>query len=196
MKANRKRIKLMRSVAIASCVAGLAAPSMAGAMPLPPDPHSSSSNPASASTAPITGGRTIAVSHENGATVRVVKPTNFGADSVSSQSKTISSASGPAMTPAGSKYANAWAAYTRNQSSAAYVLPATHTTDVQSSPPGSTPVAAPSEVVREVHTVTNDNEHTLAIVLASAALGIALLGTGYALTRVALVQRRMIGSSS
>ena len=44
--------------------------------------------------------------------------------------------------------------------------------------------------------MTNDNEHTLAIVLASAALGIALLGTGYALTRVALVQRRMIGSSS
>ena len=105
MKANRKRIRLMRSVAIASCVAGLAAPSMAGAMPLPPDPHSSASNPAPASTAPVTGGRTIAVSHENGATVRVAKSTDFGADSVSSQSKTISSASGPAMTPAGSKYA-------------------------------------------------------------------------------------------
>lgn len=194
MKANRKRIRLMRSVAIASCVAGLAAPSMAGAMPLPPDPHSSSSNPTPAATAPVTGGRTIAVRHENGA---AIQPKDFGADSMSSQSKTIASSSGPAMTPAGSKYAQAWAAYTRNHSTAqAFVLPATHTTDVQSSPPGSTPVSAPSQVVREVHTVTNDNEHTLAIVLAAAALGIALLGTGYALTRVALVQRRMIGSSS
>ena len=152
MKANRKRIKLMRSVAIASCVAGLAAEHRRCDAAAPRSALELL-EPGSASTAPITGGRTIA-----GATRTAPRSASqadgLRADSVSSQSKTISSASGPAMTPAGSKYANAWAAYTRNQSSAAYVLPATHTTDVQSSPPGSTPVAAPSEVVREVPTVT------------------------------------------
>jgi hypothetical protein len=166
---------------------------MAGAMPLPPDPHSSASNPAPASTAPVTGGRTIAVRHENGATVRVAKSTDFGADSVSSQSKTIASGQAfilPATHQTDVQSGNAPA------SKQPFVLSAAHQTDVQSSPPGSTPVSASPQVVREVHTVTNDNEHTLAIVLASAALGIALLGTGYALTRVALVQRRMIGSSS
>jgi hypothetical protein len=193
MKANRKRIRLMRSVAIASCVAGLAAPSMAGAMPLPPDPHSSSSNPAPAATAPVNGGRTIAVRHENGAASRGAQPTNFGADSVSSQSKTSGSGQAfilPATHQTDVQSGNAPA------SPQPYVLSPAHTTDVQSSPPGSTPVSASPQVVREVHTVTNDSEHTLAIVLAAAALGIALLGTGYALTRVALVQRRMIGSSS
>jgi hypothetical protein len=196
MKASRKRIKLMRSVAIAGCLAGLAAPSFAAAMPLPGDPPSSpaTSDTTSAPTqkAPVNGGRTIAVRHENQSSSRVglapvllhphgrpvLAPTNGRSFVLASNHTTDTQSSA------------------RSGAQQAYVLPASHTTDVQSSPPGSTPVSTPSQIVREVHTITSGNDHTLAIVLAAAALGIALLGTGYALTRVALVQRRMVGSSS
>lgn len=212
MKANRKRIRLMRSMAIASCLAGLAAPSFAGAMPLPGDPPSSATTSAPTTKAPVNGGRTIAVRHENQESpsadlapvyshphphgrpvLASTQSSNYGADSVSSQSKTPGSGQGFILA---SNHTTDTQSSARSGAQQAYVLPASHTTDVQSSPPSSTPVSAPAQLVREVHTVTNGDDHTLAIVLAAAALGIALLGSGYALTRVALVQRRMVGSSS
>jgi hypothetical protein len=141
---TKKRIRLMRAAAVATCVAGLAAPSVAGASAGPtPHPH----------------GRPFAA------------PTGISADTISSQS----------LKPG---------------SSPAYVLPSSHTTDVQSSPPAATPAPAPATVVREVRTVTNSSDHTLAIVLAAAALGIALCGTGYALSRIASIKRRALGSNA
>jgi hypothetical protein len=121
MKVHRKRFTIMRTAAIAGCVAGLAVPSIAGAMPLPADPPSPS---------PV-----VLLNH--------AKPTAIGADTLSSQSKTT-----------GGTFA-----------------------------------------VHEVRTVSHSDDPTLAIVLASAALGIALFGTGYALTRVASMQRRAVRTS-
>jgi hypothetical protein len=80
--------------------------------------------------------------------------------------------------------------------SSTYVLPASHKTDVQSSGRTQAPVQPPVAITREVRTVTDHGDRTLAIVLAAAALGIALCGTGYAAVRLANLQRRVAGSSS
>ena len=49
--------------------------------------------------------------------------------------------------------------------------------------------SSPTSVVREVQTVDDDGDGTLAIVLAASALGITLCGTGFALIRVSRMQR-------
>ena len=141
MKVHRKRFAIMRTAAIAGCMAGLAVPSVAGADPFPAGSQSG-------------GDQAIAVRHENGPTISrspahtagrpAPAPSAIGADTLSSQSKV--------------------------------------------------PAAAP--VVRVVHTTDNSSDRTLAIVLASAALGIALCGAAFILTRVASIQRRAVGSSS
>jgi hypothetical protein len=81
-------------------------------------------------------------------------------------------------------------------SSEAYSPPAGFATDAQSNGNPAAASQAPSVVVRDVHTVTNGSNHTLAIVLASAALGIALCGSGYAVIRTSRLQRRVAGSGS
>lgn len=85
------------------------------------------------------------------------------------------------------------AAFAGDQS---YTLPAGFTSDGASSgykPVASTSTQPTSVVVREIP--TNSNDHTLAIVLASAALGIALCGSGYAVIRTTRLQRRLVQSS-
>ena len=79
---------------------------------------------------------------------------------------------------------------------AGYQLPADFATDAQSGGSVSTAAQAPSVVVREIRTVTNGSDHTLALVLASAALGIALCGSAYAVFRTTRIQRRVLGSNS
>ena len=69
-------------------------------------------------------------------------------------------------------------------------------TDAQSGGSASTAAQAPSVVVREIRTVTNGPDHTLALVLASAALAIALCGSAYAVFRTTRIQRRVLGSNS
>jgi hypothetical protein len=81
-------------------------------------------------------------------------------------------------------------------SSEAYSPPAGFASDTQSNGSPAAVSQAPSVVVREVHTVTNGSNHTLAIVLASAALGIALCGSGYAVIRTSRLQRRVAESGS
>jgi hypothetical protein len=77
-----------------------------------------------------------------------------------------------------------------------YALPDSFHSEAQHSAPVSTTTGSnPSVIVREVRTVSQGNDHTLAIVLASCALGIALCGTGYALVRLTLIQRRTAASS-
>lgn len=82
------------------------------------------------------------------------------------------------------------------QSTTAYTPPAGFHTDAQTNgkPTNSTPTS--SVVVREVHTVSNGSDHTLAIVLASCALGIALCGTAFAVVRTSRLQRRVASSNS
>jgi hypothetical protein len=84
----------------------------------------------------------------------------------------------------------------RATTTTAYSLPGGFATDTQSAGRPTTTAATPSVVVREVHTVTNGPDHTLAIVLASAALGIALCGSGYAVFRTTRLQRRVVESNS
>jgi hypothetical protein len=79
---------------------------------------------------------------------------------------------------------------------AAYTLPAGYTTDAQSGGTTSTAAQAPSVVVHEIRTVTSGPDHTLALVLASAALAIALCGSAYAVFRTTRIQRRVLGSNS
>ncbi len=76
----------------------------------------------------------------------------------------------------------------------AFTLPASFRSEV-TSPPQSAPASAPV-LVHDVRTVHNYDGRTLAIVLASVALGIALCGTGWAAVRLTQMQRRAIGSSS
>lgn len=63
--------------------------------------------------------------------------------------------------------------------------------DIASLNPSSTSSQPSSVVVHEVRTV-NSNDHTLAIVLASSALGIALCGTAFAAVRLTRIQRRAL----
>ena len=79
---------------------------------------------------------------------------------------------------------------------AGYQLPADFATDAQSGGSASTAAQAPSVVVREIRTVTSGSNHTLALVLASAALAIALCGSAYAVFRTTRIQRRVLGSNS
>lgn len=64
----------------------------------------------------------------------------------------------------------------------------------EAAPPSiSTRAAAPKLVVHELQT-TDSSDRTLAISLASAALGIALLGSAFAVVRVTRMQRRVLSS--
>jgi hypothetical protein len=157
MKVHRRRIRLIKGLALAGCSLGLAAPTVAGAMPI---------------DGPLSGGRT--------APVVVIHP--HGRPVIPQASYTLPSSF---KTDAQSQAAGA--------GSRTFVLPASHQTDAQTPPPSQTS-APTSTVVHEVRTVQSD-DHTLAIVLAAAALGIALFGTGYALSRVMVLQRRVASSS-
>jgi hypothetical protein len=157
MKVHRRRIRLIKGLALAGCAVGLAAPTVAGAMPV---------------DGPISAGRTapVVVIHPHG---RPVLPQAHYALPRSFKTDAQSDAAGAA--------------------SRTFFLSASHKADVPSSAPSQT-TAPTSTVVREVRTVQSD-DHTLAIVLAAAALGIALCGTGYALSRVMVLQRRVASSS-
>ncbi|HET8673546.1 MAG TPA: hypothetical protein VFL87_07920 [Thermoleophilaceae bacterium] len=75
-----------------------------------------------------------------------------------------------------------------------YALPSSFKTDAQTRPPAVTTV--PVSHASATSQLTGDSDHTLAIVLASTALGVALFGTAYAAFRVTRIQRRLAGSSS
>jgi hypothetical protein len=77
-----------------------------------------------------------------------------------------------------------------------YSLPSGFGTDRQTNGTPASTTQAPGVVVHEVRTVTSGSDHTLALVLASAALGIALCGSAYAVFRTTRIQRRVLGSNS
>jgi hypothetical protein len=69
-----------------------------------------------------------------------------------------------------------------------YNLPASYKPEVQT-PSSPTVASNPGSVVREIRTVTDDGSPTLAIVLASIALAIALGAIAYAWVRLTRMQR-------
>jgi hypothetical protein len=75
-----------------------------------------------------------------------------------------------------------------------YSLPSGFRTDAQTKPPAVTTV--PAVQASAATRLTSDSDHTLAIVLASTALGVALCGTAFAAFRVTRIQRRLAGSNS
>ena len=77
-----------------------------------------------------------------------------------------------------------------------YSLPSGFATDRQTNGTPASTTQAPGVVVHEVRTNTSGSDHTLALVLASAALGIALCGSAYAVFRTTRIQRRVLGSNS
>jgi small neutral amino acid transporter SnatA (MarC family) len=64
---------------------------------------------------------------------------------------------------------------------------------VPTAPPPDISPGPTTAVVHQVH--STDSDRTLAIVLASAALGIALCGSAYAVIRVTRMQRRVLSSN-
>ncbi len=82
------------------------------------------------------------------------------------------------------------------QTPSVHGLPAGFHTDAQTNGKPTTTSGSPNVIVRTIHTVSNGPDHTLAIVLASCALGIALCGSGYAVARTARLQRRLAETKS
>ena len=76
-----------------------------------------------------------------------------------------------------------------------YALPSGFATDSQTNAAPTTTSQSPSVVVHEIQS-PSDTDHTLALVLASCALGIALCGSAYAVIRTTRIQRRVLGSNS
>jgi hypothetical protein len=155
MKSNRKRIRLLRRLALAGCLAGLAVPATSAAKPVPADP-------------PTSADVQTAVRHDNGyATLpqhSYSLPSGF-------HTEVQSASRGPAQP---------------------FTLPAGFKSEVQRSAPSPT-TSSPSPVISDI-TVTHEGGRTLAIVLASIALGIAIASAAYGIVRMTRMQRRLVGS--
>jgi hypothetical protein len=190
MNANKNRIRAPRALLVAGCLAALAGPSAAGASTGagtpwsdPPLRHTIAPAPAPApyKSDAFVGGLThpTAAPDESGA-----KLDHRGLNAGSHQFYL------------GSTFVTDTQSSARGTAERSYALPAAFKTDVQSSPPSTAVSTAPRAVIREIHSVANDDGQTLAIVLAAVALGIAISSSGYAVIRVQRTQRRALGSSS
>ena len=162
MKAHSKRIRVLRRLVAAGCVAALVVPAGAGAMLPDPVGHP----PAAANPLPAADQIGARLDHRglNDAAKPFTLPSSFRTDVQSSSP---------------------------NDAAQPYTLPASFRTDVQSSPTNPAPSSAPSAVVIRTVTVSDNSGHTLAIVLASCALAIALCGTAYMGIRLTRLQRHV-----
>jgi hypothetical protein len=177
MEANKKRITMPRAVVVAGCLAAIAGPASASAMPVGPDAWQAthSSAPAPYVSDAYAGGLTQ------------VKPSDTSGARLDHRGlQTPKPAAQPS--PAGRSYVKATSALTAAQLAAAYGTGSAHRAQPVT---GST-----TSVTREVRTISGDDNSTLAIVLASSALGLALCGAGYATVRLTRIQRRIAQSGS
>jgi hypothetical protein len=182
MKA-KKRIRILRVLAIAGSLSAVALPGAASAKPVS-DPHPV--------IVPQRGAVVLAVRHENGPSP---------VQNHERYSSTWQPGSGfhvEAQTPQ-KPYTLPSNFRTEDQKSTPalqkpFTLPASFKPEVQKpgSPVASTPTGS---VVREIRTVTDDGGRTLAIVLAAIALAVALGGTAWVLVRQTRMQRRLLESS-
>jgi hypothetical protein len=169
MKFHTKRTRRLRRLALAGCIVAVVAPSSASAM-LPND---------------------VGVRHEN---------------AQQSEPYTLPSSY---RSEVGIRHENA-------QQSEPYTLPSSFRPEVQTASSQSTPVqpftlhkgfkpevqtSAPTQsapqsptIVRQIETVSDNSGKTLAIVLASVALAVALGSLAYATIRMTRMQRRELGS--
>jgi hypothetical protein len=169
MKAHKKRMNVIRSLAIAACAAGLAAPAGAAAMPYGPHPVRVYDH--SVPVVPDQGGARL---DHRGLTdgTKAITGRRFGLPA-----GFRTDAQTPSTSPSGK-----------------FKLPAGFRTDAQT--PSTSPGSAPASVVTEIRTVVHDASRTLPIVLAACALGIALCGTGYTAYRLMRIQRRLVATKS
>lgn len=179
MKAHRRNKRALRLLALSGCVSALALPAAAGAQP-------------AQYQAPTGASATPAISyHPHG------RPAAYAGSTITAgtgqQADALQHSSAYSL-PAG------FASDMQSggvPASSAYSLPAGFASDVQSGGVPATSTQTPSVVVREVRTITTgSDDHTLALVLASAALAIALCGSAYAVVRTGRIQRRVLGSNS
>jgi hypothetical protein len=159
VKAHNLRIRALRGLVAAGCVAALVVPAGASAM-LPKSDAAADS--ASQPAIPATSGARL--DH------RGLKDSQ------------------PYTLPAGFRTD----VQSSPQGTQPYTLPASFRTDIQSSPHSRTPNSAPSAVVVRTVTVSDKSDHTLAIVLASCAVAIALCGTAYFGIRLTRLQRSLV----
>jgi hypothetical protein len=174
MKAHyRKRIRMLRRLAIAGCLAGLAVPTGASAM-LPNDSGNAPANQDNGQKYTLPAGF-----HTEAQTWRqqTEKQQPYGLPSRfrTEIQNNVQKPAQPVEQP--------------------FTLRRDFRPEVQAtaSPASTTP--SPS-VIRQIETVTNDSGRTLSIVLAAIALAVALGSLAYATLRMAQIQRRSLGSGS
>jgi hypothetical protein len=190
MNSHKNRIRAPRALLVAGCLAALAGPSVAGATTGagtpwvdPPLRHTIAPAPA---PAPYKSD-----AFAGGLVHPAVAPDDSGARL---DHRGLNEGSREFQLP--KQFATDTQSSSRGSVPQRYALPAAFKTDVQSSPPTTAVSTSPRAVIREIHSVATDDGQTLAIVLGSVALGIAISGSGYALIRVQRMQRRALGSSS
>jgi hypothetical protein len=177
MKAHHKRIRWLRRLALAGCLAGLAVPAGANAMlpkdyPVPsaPDQQQPYTLPASFHT-------------EVQSSAQLQQPYTLPA-SFHTEAQTAAAQPPAELRPVVVHFQSP----DHNPADKAIALRRTANPQPTSSP---TPT-----VIRQIETVTNDSGRTLAIVLASIALAVALCSLAYATVRMTQIQRRGLGSGS
>jgi hypothetical protein len=181
MKAHHKRIRWLRRLALAGCLAGLVVPAGANAM-LPKDnPAPSSSDQQQPYTLPAsfhTEAQSPAQSQQP-----YTLPSRFHTEAQTAPQPTAPQPSA-GLRPVVVHFQSP----DHNQADKAIALRRTANPQPTSSP-------APA-VIRQIETVTNDGGRTLAIVLASIALAVALCSLAYATIRMTQIQRRGLGGGS
>lgn len=175
MKAHHKRIRWLRRLALAGCLAGLAVPAGANAM-LPKDyPVPSASDQQQPYTLPASFHTEVQSSVQP--QQQFALPSRFHTEAQTAPQPSAE------LRPVVVHYQP-----DHNPADKAIALRRTANPQPTSSP---TPT-----VIRQIETVTNDGGRTLAIVLASIALAVALCSLAYATIRMTQIQRRGLGSGS
>jgi hypothetical protein len=155
----KMRIRVLRRLAIAGSLSALAVPAAAVAYPTDGVPH-------------------IPVRAENAGAVPYQLPSNFHPE-VQTSKREFTLPSG---------FHSEVQTQSRPIAQRQFTLPAGFRPEVQN--PGSPASASqPSSITREIRTVTEDGNPTLALVLAAIALAVALCGTAYAWVRMTRIER-------
>ncbi|HEX4719878.1 MAG TPA: hypothetical protein VH300_15240 [Thermoleophilaceae bacterium] len=176
MKAHHKRIRWLRRLALAGCLAGLAVPAGANAM-LPKDyPAPTPSDQQQPYTLPASFHTEVQTSAQSQQPYTL--PARFHTETQT----------GPQPSDGLRPVVVHFQSPDHNPADKAIALRRTANPQPTSSP---TPT-----VIRQIETVTNDGGRTLAIVLASIALAVALCSLAYATIRMTQIQRRGLGSGS
>jgi len=184
MKAHHKRIRWLRRLALAGCLAGLAVPAGASAM-VPNEYGTASTSQNQPYTLPASFHTEVQASAQSSAQQPSRLPTRVRTEIA----RDVQPSPVPASLPPNPVVVHVQSP-DRNPADKAVALRRTFNPNTQAK---STPTPA---VIHQIETVTDNSGRTLAIVLASIALAVALGTLGYATVRMAQIQRRGLGSGS